>query len=66
MLLFGQRCMMLMGMVMIMEISSADLCKCTLQEVADLLLTEGKHCALCKGVVDGQIYSLRVELMLDE
>ena len=58
--------MMLMGMVMIIDISSADFCKCTLQEVADLLLTEGKHTAICKGVVDGKLYNLKVELSVDE
>ena len=49
-----------------MDISSADFVKCTLQEVADLLLTEGKSTALCKGVVDGKMYSLKVELSIDE
>ena len=49
-----------------MEISSADFCKCTLQEVADLLLDRECSTALCKGLVDGRMYSLRVELMLDE
>ena len=46
-----------------MEISSADFLKLSLQEVADLLLDHGKHCALCKGVVDGKLYNLKVELI---
>ena len=49
-----------------MEISSADFMKFTLQEVADLLLDQDKKSALCKGFVDGQMYSLRVELSIDE
>ena len=49
-----------------MDISSADFCRLSLQEVADMLLDHGKHTALCKGVVDGKLYNLKVELMLDE
>ena len=49
-----------------MNISSADFCKLTLQEVADMLLDQEKHCALCKGVVDGEMYSLKVEVIHDE
>ena len=49
-----------------MEISSADFCKLTLQEVADMLLDQEKHTALCKGLVDDVMYSLKVELKVDE
>ena len=49
-----------------MKFSSADFCKLTLQEVADMLLDQEKHCALCKGVVDGEMYSLKVEVIHDE
>ena len=49
-----------------MEISSADFCKLTLQEVADMLLDQEKHTALCKGLVDDVMYSLKVELVRDE
>ena len=49
-----------------MEISSADFCKLTLQEVADLLLDQEKQTALCKGVVDDELYYLKVEVMKDE
>lgn len=45
-----------------MEISSADFCKLTLQEVADLLLDQEKGTALCKGMVDGELYYLKVEV----
>lgn len=48
------------------DLSSADFCKLTLQEVADLLLDQEKQTALCKGVVDGRMYSLKVELIPDE
>ena len=49
-----------------MEFSSADFCKLTVQEVADMLLDQEKHCALCKGMVDGECYSLKVEVIRDE
>ena len=49
-----------------MEFSSADFCKLTLQEVADMLLDQEKHCALCRGIVDGECYSLKVEVIRDE
>ena len=45
-----------------MNISSADFMKLSLQEVADFLLDQEKHCALCRGVVDGECYSLKVEV----
>ena len=50
------------------EYSSAELCKLTLQEVADLLLDkleEPDHtCSSCKvyGCCDGRMYSINVEL----
>ena len=49
-----------------MEISSAEFMKLTLQEVADFLLDQEKQTALCKGVVDGRVYSLKVELSIDD
>ena len=48
-----------------MEFSSADFCKLSLQEVADLLLDQGKHSVLCKGVVDGRLYNLTVKLEVE-
>ena len=45
-----------------MKISSADFMKLTLQEVADMLLDQEKHTALCKGFVDGRLYNLIVKL----
>lgn len=44
------------------EISSADFCRLSVQEVADLLLDQDKNVAVCLGVVDGKRYSLKVEL----
>ena len=49
-----------------MEISSADFVKLTLQEVADFLLDHDSENVLCKGLVDGRMYNLRVELSVDE
>lgn len=49
-----------------MDYSSADFCKLTVQEVADMLLDQDKHCALCRGCVDGVMYGLSVELIPDE
>ena len=49
-----------------MDVCSADFCKLTVQEVADMLLDHDKKCALCKGLVDGRLYGLRVELIPDE
>ncbi len=49
-----------------MEISSADFTKLTLQEVADMLLDQDANGVICKGLVDGRMYSLKVELVLDE
>lgn len=49
-----------------MEFSSADFTKLTLQEVADFLLDQESSGAVCKGVVDGRMYSLRVELIVDD
>jgi len=45
-----------------MEISSADFCKLTIQEVADLLLESKKNVAICRGKVDDKEYSLYVEI----
>ena len=47
------------------KISSADMCKLSLQEVADLLLDQDKSCACCKGLVDGRTYNLIVKLECD-
>ena len=49
-----------------MEMSSADFMKLTLQEVADMLLDQDSNGAICKGLVDGEMYSLKVELSIDE
>lgn len=49
-----------------MELSSADFTKLTLQEVADMLLDRDVNGVICKGLVDGRMYSLRVELILDD
>ena len=49
-----------------MEISSAEFTKLTLQQVADLLLDQESHGAICKGVVDDKMYTLKVELSIDE
>ncbi len=49
-----------------MEMSSADFTRLTLQEVADFLLDQESQGAICKGVVDGRMYSLKVELIVDD
>ena len=49
-----------------MKMSSADFCKLTIQEVADFLLDQHSESAMCKGMVDDKLYSLRVELIIDE
>ena len=49
-----------------MEISSADFTKLSLQEVADMIIDRDCNGVLCKGLVDGRMYSLRVELIIDE
>lgn len=49
-----------------MNISSAEFTKLTIQEVADLLLDQDRQCALCKGMVDGKMYNLKVELSIDD
>ena len=49
-----------------MELSSADFMKLTLQEVADMLLDRDVNGVICKGLVDGEMYSLKVELSIDE
>ena len=48
------------------EISSADFTRLTLQEVADFLLDQESQGTICKGVVDGRMYSLKVELIVDD
>ena len=49
-----------------MKISSAEFTKLTLQQVADMLLDQEANGVICKGLVDGRMYSLRVELSIDE
>jgi hypothetical protein len=49
-----------------MEISSAEFTKLTLQEVADMILDQECQGVICKGMVDGRMYSLKVELVLDD
>ena len=45
-----------------MEISSADFTKLTLQKVADMLLDNDANGVICKGLVDGKMYSIKAEL----
>ncbi len=45
-----------------MEISGADFTKLTLQKVVDILLDHDANSVICKGLVDGKIYSIKVEL----
>ena len=49
-----------------MEISSADFTKLSLQEVADLIIDQDANGVLCKGMVEDKMYSLKVELSIDE
>ena len=49
-----------------MEISSAEFTKLTLQQVADMLLDQESTGVICKGLVDGRMYSLKVELIVDD
>ena len=49
-----------------MEISSADFTRLTVQEVADMIVDRDCNGVICKGLVDGRMYSLRVELVCDE
>ena len=49
-----------------MEFSSADFTKLTLQKVADILLDHDANGVICKGLVDGKMYSLKVELSIDD
>ena len=49
-----------------MEISSADFCKLSVQDVADMLLDQEKNVVICKGMVDNKLYTLKVELIPDE
>ena len=46
-----------------MELTSEDFGKLTVQQAADLLLDQGKKCAIATGTVDGVIYELRVALI---
>ena len=45
-----------------MKISSAEFTRLTLQEVADMLLDQGKSGVMCSGFVDGRLYNLYVKL----
>ena len=49
-----------------MNISSAKFTKLTLQQVADMLIDRDSNGAICKGMVGGRMYSLKVELIVDE
>ena len=49
-----------------MEISSADFTKLSLQEVADMIVDQECQGVICKGMVDDKMYSLKVELSIDE
>ena len=49
-----------------MKISSADFTKLTLQEVLDMLIDQDAEGVMLKGMVDGEMYSLKVELSIDE
>ena len=49
-----------------MEISSADFTRLTLQEVADMIVDQECQGVICKGMVDDKMYSLKVELIIDE
>lgn len=49
-----------------MKVSSADFTKLTLQKVADMLLDHNANGVICKGLVDGKMYSLKVELVCDD
>ena len=49
-----------------MDYSSADFCKLSVQDVADMLLDQEKNVVLCKGMVDNKLYTLKVELIPDE
>lgn len=46
-----------------MKVSSADFTKLTLQKVADMLLDHNAKGVICKCLVDGKMYSLKVELV---
>ena len=50
------------SMVIIMQISSADFMKLTLQQVADMLIDSDSQGAVCKGKVDDKLYNLYVRL----
>ena len=49
-----------------MNISSADFTKMTLQEVADMLIDRDCHGVMCKGMVEDDLYTLKVELIRED
>ena len=49
-----------------MNVSSAEFTKLTLQEVADMIVDQDVTGVICKGMVDDKLYSLKVELIIDE
>ena len=49
-----------------MNINSADFLKLTLQEVADMLLDQESNGAICKGIVEDKVYTLKIELICGE
>jgi len=55
------------SMVIVMEISSADFTKLSLQQVADMLLDQEAKGCVCKGVVDGEMCNvyIRIEVGAD-
>jgi len=44
------------------ECSSADLCKLSVQEVVDFLVDHEKNGVICKGTVEGKLYNLMIRL----
>ena len=49
-----------------MNVSSADFTKLTVQQVADLIIDQDANGVICKGMVEDKMYSLKVELIIDE
>lgn len=45
-----------------MNLSSADLCKLSVQEVADMLVDHDASGVMCQGVVNGRVYNLFIKL----
>ncbi|MBR3140591.1 MAG: hypothetical protein IKF11_06970 [Methanobrevibacter sp.] len=45
-----------------MEISSADLCKLTVQEVLDMLIDQDAEGVMLKGMVDGEMCNVYIRI----